>query len=218
MRPSNEPFSALLERHPELTANRPELDSALEVLATTFRNGRQVLVCGNGGSAADAEHIVGELMKSMSCERSLGRAPRAALSRCTPQEMAADGSYLADRLENALPAISLGSHCALVSAIANDTGADMVFSQQVFGYGREGDLLWALSTSGRSRNVVLAAITAKSRGVSVLAMTGESGEPLGRLADVWVRVPVADTPTVQELHVAVYHSLCAELERRIFGA
>ena len=126
--------------------------------------------------------------------------------------------YLLAHLERALPVIDLGSHQTLLSAIGNDTGADMGFAQQVIGYGRPGDVLWGLSTSGRSRNVDLAAATAKARGLSVLAFTGSSPSPLGDLADVSVRVPAESTPQVQELHLPIYHSLCEMLEAFFFSS
>ena len=132
-----------------------------------------------------------------------------------PPDLADDAAYLADRLEEALRAVSLNSQIGLLSAVANDTGADMSIAQQVYGYGRPGDTFWALSTSGRSRNIVLGAIAAKAVGVAVLALTGEPGEPLGGLADVWVRVPTGNVARAQELHLAAYHALCGALEEEI---
>ncbi len=199
----------LLRRHPELDATA--VRAAFALLAAAFLAGGKVLVCGNGGSAADAEHIVGELMKGMNTRRTAPAFVRAALP---PGEL---GEYLADRLEQALPAISLVSQAGLITAIGNDTAADLVFAQQVLGYGRPGDVLWAISTSGRARNVMLAAVTARAAGLRVLAMTGAGGLPLGDHADVQIAVPGETTPAVQELHLPVYHALCAALEAQFCG-
>jgi D-sedoheptulose 7-phosphate isomerase len=210
-------FDNLLERHPELRPTAAQLDAAFDLLVQTYKAGGTVYVGGNGGSAADAEHIVGELMKGMERRRPVTAEIRAALVAAAPAALADEATYLGDRLEGALRTVSLNSQIGLVSAVANDTGADMSMAQQVYGYGRRNDTFWALSTSGRSRNVVLAAIAAKAAGVAVLALTGEPGEPLGGLADVWVRVPTQNVARAQELHLAVYHALCGSLEEEFFG-
>ena len=156
-------------------------------------------------------------MKGMERPRPVPDGVRSALAAAAPPGFADDAAYLADRLELALPTVSLTSQTSLLTAVANDTAADMAIAQQVSGYGRPGDTFWALSTSGRSRNMVLGALAAKAAGVGVLALTGEPGEPLGGLADVWVKVPVQDVAGAQELHLAVYHALCAALEEEFFG-
>jgi D-sedoheptulose 7-phosphate isomerase len=211
--PQAEVFRHLLARYPALGPLEGDIVAAFELLASTFGAGGKVLVCGNGGSAADAEHIVGELMKTMTSSRRLSAPEQRAFQAKVPGEV---GVYLSAHLEGALPTISLGAHSALATAIQNDTGGDMVFAQQVYGYGRPGDLLWAFSTSGRSRNVVLAAATAVAAGVKVLAFTGEMQSPLGELASVAVRVPAAATPEIQELHLPIYHAVCEALEQRFF--
>jgi D-sedoheptulose 7-phosphate isomerase len=210
-------FAGLVERHPELEPVAVQLDAAFDLLVRTFAGGGTVYVGGNGGSAADAEHIVGELMKGMERRRPVSAGTRSALAAAAPPDFAADAAYLADRLELALRAVSLTSQTGLLTAVANDTAADMAIAQQVHGYGRPGDTFWALSTSGRSQNMVLGAIAARAAGVGVLALTGDPGEPLGGLADVWVKVPAGDVARVQELHLAVYHALCAALEEEFFG-
>ncbi len=207
-------FGGLLERHPDLSGVMPRVDDALALLFRTIDAGGTIYVGGNGGSAADAEHIVGELMKGMEHRRPLDDAARAALARTAPAAMASEVSYLADRLEGAVRAVCLTSQSGLLSAIANDTAGDMGMAQQVHGYGRPGDLLWALSTSGTSRNVVLATLTARAAGVRVLAMTGAGGHRLGELADVWIAVPATDVARVQELHQPLYHALCGAIEQR----
>ena len=182
--PEAEVFGHLLSRYPALAPLEGDIVAAFELLASTFQGGGKVLVCGNGGSAADAEHIVGELMKTMASSRRLSAPQRQAF-----QEKVAGptGVYLSEHLEGALPTIALGAHTALATAVQNDTAGDMVFAQQVYGYGRPGDLLWVFSTSGRSRNVVLAAATAMATGMRLLAFTGESESPLGETANVVVR-------------------------------
>jgi D-sedoheptulose 7-phosphate isomerase len=199
----------LVRRRPEIVSVADQVQAAFDLLCTAFAGGHKVLTCGNGGSAADAGHIVGELMKSMSRRRPLLDDQNAAFSVVASAEQR---DYLLAHLERALPVIDLGSQQTLLSAIGNDTAGDMGFAQQVVGYGRPGDVLWGLSTSGRSRNVILAAATAKARGLSVLAFTGASPSPLGDLADVSVRVPAESTPQVQELHLPIYHALCEMLE------
>jgi D-sedoheptulose 7-phosphate isomerase len=201
-----------------LRAVGDRLTAAAELLGGCWRQGHRVYVCGNGGSAADAEHIVGELMKSMAQPRPLPPLERAALEDGAPPQFSDDAAYLAAHLEGSLPAVCLSSQSSLLTAVANDQGADLVFAQQVHGYGRPGDVLWALSTSGRSRNVVLAALAARARAMPVLAMTGRGKGPLGELAQVWVPVPATDVGDVQELHRPVYHALCRALEEAFFPA
>lgn len=211
-------FEPLMRRHPQLRTVSGAVDAAFRILSGAYRAGHRVLVCGNGGSAADAEHIVGELMKSMARPRPLSVEARRALMAGAPETMSGDARYLADHLEEALPAISLVSQTSLLLAVSNDQSPDVCFAQQVLGYGRAGDVLWALSTSGRSRNVVLAALTARAQGMPVIAMTGSDGDRLGALADAWIRVPAPGAGEAQELHEAVYHALCAALEAELLGS
>jgi D-sedoheptulose 7-phosphate isomerase len=206
-------FRHLISRYPALAPVDGDIVAAFDLLAAAFAGGGKVLVCGNGGSAADAEHIVGELMKTMVTRRRLPASEQQDLRDRFPGEM---GAYLAETLEGALPTIALGAHSSLATAIQNDTRGDMVFAQQVYGYGRPGDVLWAFSTSGRSRNVVLAGATAIARGLKVLAFTGEMQGPLSALASAAVMVPASTTPEVQEFHLPIYHALCEALEQRFF--
>lgn len=209
-----------LARHPELVVVGRQLAAAVEMLADCRRSGHVVYLCGNGGSAADAEHIVGELMKGMCRRRPLPAAARSALSASCPPELAvelgADAERLADSLDEAFPAVCLSSQSALLTAIANDLAGDLGFAQQVHGYARPGDVLWALSTSGRSKNVLLAALAARARGARVLALTGSPGRPLTGLADVAIATPGGDVAAVQELHRVVYHAVCRTLEEELF--
>lgn len=207
------PFEGLLARHDVLRPMSGAIVAAFHLLISAFECGHKVLVCGNGGSAADSAHIVGELMKGMTKRRSLAPADIGALQRLEHREMA---DYLLKHLEGALPAIDLSSQSALLAAIGNDTAGDMGFAQQVQGYGQPGDVLWALSTSGRSRNVLLAAEAARAKRLVVLAFTGPTESPLATIADVAVRAPGQSVQEIQEVHLSVYHTLCEMVELRVF--
>lgn len=193
----------LLERYPVLRACEREIAEALELLTETYRKGGKVLVCGNGGSCSDAEHIVGELMKSF-------RLPRPVTDERIP-------AHLRGRLQGALPAISLPSQTAILSAFGNDVDPETSYAQLVYGYAREGDAVIGLSTSGNSKNVVAAIETAKALGARTLALTGKKESRLSAIADVTIRVPETETYRVQELHLPIYHCLCAKLEETFFG-
>jgi D-sedoheptulose 7-phosphate isomerase len=204
-------LSVLIERHPGLAPARASIGAAFDLLSAVLRAGRGVLVCGNGGSAADSEHITGELAKPCALPRPLPPEQAAAL------RAAGDDGYLAGALRGGLPVLSLVSQAALVSAIANDQAADVVFAQQVLAYGRPGDLLWALTTSGGSVNVLHALRTARALGLRTLAMTGPSGTRLAELCDVLIVAPGADTQQVQESHLPIYHALCLAIEAERYG-
>ena len=203
----------LIATYPELETCASDIQAAFDILRTCYRNGGKVLTCGNGGSAADAEHIVGELMKGYLLKRSVSDEMRTKLTSVNPQ----DGAYLASHLQGALPAISLVSQSSLISAIANDTATDMVFAQQVYGYGREGDTLIGLSTSGNSRNVMYAIQVARALGLHTIALTGPTGGALKSMTEVCICAPGESTPTVQEHHLPIYHVLCAMLEEELFA-
>jgi len=205
-------YDLLFERYPALDSLRGELLAAHELLCEAFRGGGKLLCCGNGGSAADAGHIVGELMKSFLIPRPLSDGGKTALAA-----LGDDGAYLAGTLERGLPAISLCAHEALMTAVANDTAADTIFAQQVTALGRKGDVLLAISTSGNSRNCVLAAVAARACGMHVIALTGEGGGRLAGIADVTLAVPERETYRVQELHLPLYHALCAGIEAEFYG-
>lgn len=198
-------LAELFSAYPALRPLDGELRRAFALLRAAFRGGGKLLVCGNGGSAADSAHIVGELMKGFRKKRPLPPGEAAAL----PKEIAA-------RLQGALPALDLTALSALSTAIANDVDAEMVFAQQVYGYGRAGDALLALSTSGGSKNVSNAARVARARGLTVLSLTGEKESELSALSDVCLRLPARETARVQEYTLPVYHALCALLEDEFF--
>jgi D-sedoheptulose 7-phosphate isomerase len=203
----------LIATYPDLESCAPDIEAAFQALRTCYQNGGKVLTCGNGGSAADSEHIVGELMKGYLLKRPLSEQVRAKLISTSPQ----DGDYLAGHLQGAMPAISLVSQTSLLSAIANDTAADIVFAQQVYAYGREGDVVIGLSTSGNSRNVILAVQVARALRMPTIGLTGPTGSALKPLCDVCICVPKEDTPGIQERHLPIFHVLCAMLEEEFFG-
>ena len=203
----------LISTYPELETCAPDIQAAYETLRASYHLGGKVLTCGNGGSAADAEHIVGELMKGYLLKRSVSEKVHKKLLAAAPQA----GDYLASHLQGALPAISLVSQTSLLSAIANDTAADMAFAQQVYAYGRKGDALIGLSTSGNASNVIHASEVARLLGLHIIALTGPTGGALKRLCDVCICVPEESTPAIQERHLPIYHVLCAMLEEEFFA-
>lgn len=204
-------FEELFNDYSALIECRDDVKKAYEILEATYKNGGKVLVCGNGGSAADCEHIVGELMKGFHLKRSLAENEISAFSSYE------NGVEIAKTIQKGLPAISLVSHTGLMTAYINDCDADSVFAQQVYGYMNEGDTLIALSTSGNSENVVRAAITAKVKGGNVVAFTGANGGRLAGLCDSTVALPSTDTAKIQEYTLPLYHCLCAMLEEEFFG-
>lgn len=203
----------LIERYPQLIVCREEIIEAYEILESAYNHGRKLLVSGNGGSASDSEHIVGELMKEFRLKRKV-YANQAESLRQIDMEM---GKVLAENLQGALPAICLTGHSALSTAFMNDSNADLIFAQQVNGYGKPGDVYLGISTSGNSKNVLYAAITAKSKGLKVIGLSGEKVNKLMTFADVCIRVPESETYKIQELHLPVYHCLCLMLEEKFFG-
>ncbi|RAV20687.1 D-sedoheptulose-7-phosphate isomerase [Paenibacillus contaminans] len=207
----NPKLEACLAKYPELSVCAGDIGRAFETMRDCYRNGGKVLLAGNGGSAADCEHIVGELMKGFMSKRPVPTLMRERLSR-----LAGEGEYLADRLQGALPAISLVSQTALASAFANDVAADMVFAQQVYGYGRPGDVFVGLSTSGNSLNVLHALQVAKTLDLRTIGLTGRTGGRMSEICDVTIRVPHDRTPDIQERHLPVYHTLCMMLEEEFF--
>jgi len=207
-----EQLTRLVARYPALAGCRDEIAAAAEQLVACFRGGGKLLLCGNGGSAADCEHIAGELLKGFERERPLPGGLRERL-----EAAGAIGGELAGRLQAGLPAISLCGHPSLASALANDVEPALVFAQLVCALGAKGDALMALSTSGKARNVVLAAVTARALGMSVVGLSGRGGGDLGQWCDVLIDVPGSTTAEVQELHLPVYHHLCRVLEAQFFS-
>ena len=206
-------IDTLIERYPILEECRESISDAYTIMEESYSNGGKLLIAGNGGSAADSEHMAGELMK------------RFRLPRPVPEEFADRlretdpvlGADLAGKLERSLTAIPLVAHEALSTAYINDVDGLGVFAQQVYGFGRKGDVFIGITTSGNSRNVILAAVTARALGMKVIALTGISGGKICSCSDVVVRVPASETYIVQELHLPVYHCWCQMLEDKFFG-
>ncbi len=203
----------LIERYPVLAGVREDIWAAYEVIADCYVNGGKLLIAGNGGSAADAEHMVGELMKGFVKPRKLGKEMADKLI-AVDGEM---GQALADKLQGALPAIALVDHVALSTAYLNDMDPLLGFAQQLNGYGEEGDVFLGISTSGNSKNVLYACTVAKAKGMKVIGLAGRDGGRLREMSDVAVVVPEEETYKIQELHLPVYHGLCLMLEERFFG-
>lgn len=208
-----EQLNLLIERYPKLAVCKEDIKKAYELLEAAYSNGRKLLVCGNGGSASDSEHIVGELMKEFKLKRKVYSDQSTALKAIDPEL----GQVLADNLQGALPAICLTGHSSLTTAFMNDANADLVFAQQVNGYGKPGDVFLGISTSGNSKNVLFAAVNAKAKGLKVIGLTGAKESKLMKYADVCIRVPESETYKIQEYHLPVYHCLCLMLEEKFFG-
>lgn len=204
----------LISRYPKLEECRQQIMEAYMILEECFDSEGKLLIAGNGGSAADAEHIAGELMKSF-------KLPRPVPLEFANRMQAIDaerGKILAKNLERGLPAIPLVAHEALSTAYLNDVDGFGVFAQQLYGFGRSGDVFLAISTSGNSKNVLNAAIVAKALEMKVIGLTGNDGGELAKVADAVIKVPEMETYQIQELHLPVYHCLCLMLEERFFGA
>ena len=207
-------LSLLTQRYPVLSAISDDIFNVFELLRSCFDNGGKVLICGNGGSAADAEHIVGELMKGFMLRRELSDEDKQLFD----ESGLSDPQNFVSRLQGALPAIALSAHNALNTAFSNDVDADMIFAQQVWGYSKDSpDALIALSTSGNSTNVVNAVKTARAIGIDSIGITGQNESALSKLCTVCLCIPETETFKVQELTMPIYHALCAALEEYFFG-
>ena len=204
----------LIMRYPHLECCKGNIIIAFEFIRDCYKNGGKLLVCGNGGSAADAEHIVGELMKGFKKARHLASIEVEKLVEIDSLM----GRTLADNLQGALPAIALDGHPALTTAYMNDCEPIICFAQQVYGYGCKNDVLFAISTSGNSRNVLYAVVAAKALGMVVIGLTGENDSKLSAMSDVCIRVPSTETYQIQELHLPIYHCLCLMLEDYFFNS
>lgn len=196
----------LIERYPNLKCVKDDVVKAINVIVDSYNAGGKVLLCGNGGSASDCEHISGEFLKGFLSKRPI-----------------ADGEYetisgvAREKLQKGIPAIPLTSLTALVSAFSNDVDAEWTYAQMVFALGKKGDVFIGLSTSGNAKNVRFGAETSKALGMTTISLTGEKENPLSSTSDVAIRVPETETFKVQELHLPVYHAICAEVENILFG-
>ncbi|MBQ8934286.1 MAG: SIS domain-containing protein [Lachnospiraceae bacterium] len=202
----------LIMRHPELGTVKNNIAEAYEIIRSSYEKGGKLLVAGNGGSAADSEHIVGELMKGFVKKRPVPEDFRKALMAVNETE----GEKLAEHLQGALPAVSLTCHEGLSTAYSNDVDGEYTFAQQLYGFGRPGDVFLAISTSGGSRNILAAAVVAKAMGIRVVGLSGKTGGKLKDLSDCAIVVPSSETFLIQELHLPVYHALCLMLEETFF--
>jgi D-sedoheptulose 7-phosphate isomerase len=202
----------LTGRYPQLFPLRNDIQKAAEALIECYQQGKKVLVCGNGGSCSDSDHIVGELMKGFENIRPVSSNLKDQLKTIAGER----GMYLAGKLQQGLPAISLTAHNALITAVSNDTDPDLIFAQQIVGYGNAGDILIAISSSGNSQNVIDAMITAKAKEVVVIGLTGETGGKMKAFCDILINVPGRSTAHIQELHLPVYHALCLMVESHFF--
>lgn len=202
----------LLERYPELKEQRDNILAVYKVLEESYANGGQLLVAGNGGSAADSEHIVGELMKAFIKPRKLQDDLQNKLKSIDEKL----GTVLANNLQGALPSIAVTGHVGLSTAYLNDCNPLLSFAQQVNGFGREGDVFLGISTSGNSENILYALVTAKAKGMKTIGLSGRDGGKMKAFCDEIIIVPEKETFKIQELHLPVYHALCLMLEERFF--
>lgn len=209
-------FSELISRYPALEICRADLISAVEKICNCFSNGNKILICGNGGSAADSLHIVGELMKGFNLPRKIEIFDKNFVERAE-KLFPADVDYFKKNLQCTLPAISLVSEISLSTAVANDNAADLIFAQQVLGLGKHGDILLAISTSGNSANVLYAAKVAKVLGLEIISLTGRTGGKLKNISDVTICAPADFAYTIQEFHLPIYHALCIAAENEFFS-
>ncbi len=203
----------LIKRYPILQNIEEDIIDAYLMMEECYKNGGKLLIAGNGGSAADSEHIAGELMKRFKIQRPVSSEMAEELIKIDPER----GSKLAENLECSLMAIPLVAHEALTTAYINDVDGQGVFAQQLFGFGRKGDVFLGISTSGNSKNIMNATVVARALGIKVIGLTGETGGELSQVADVVVRVPQKETYMIQELHLPIYHCWCLMLEDKFFG-
>lgn len=203
----------LTERYPVLEQVEEPIYNAYVLLKECYEKGHKLLAAGNGGSAADSEHIVGELMKGFKKKRPLPQELVSGLEAADPEA----GRLLAQKLQGSLPAVALTGHPGLSTAFLNDVDGQMIYAQQVLGYGIAGDVFLGISTSGNSANIYYACVAAKAKGLKVIGLTGRDGGDLKRISDVAVVAPETETYKIQELHLPIYHTLCLMLEEYFFG-
>lgn len=200
------------ERHTDLISLKEQILQACDMVKTAFLNGNKLLLCGNGGSCADCDHIAGEFLKGFLLKRPVP----AEIQNAMTEKYGELGAEIAGKLQMGLPTVSLVTHSAAISAFENDVDPELIYAQQVLAYGKPGDVLIGISTSGGANNVAAAVMTANSIGVKTIGLTGKDGGKLARLADLALIMPKCDTYRIQEDHLAVYHLLCAVVEYEIF--
>ncbi|MHB1275962.1 MAG: D-sedoheptulose-7-phosphate isomerase [Candidatus Humimicrobiaceae bacterium] len=202
----------LIRKYPDIEECIPDINLTIELMIGSINCNGKVLTCGNGGSASDAEHIVGELMKGFIHPRNLESKEIESIMQLYPEI----GNEIVKNLQKPIPAISLASNISFITAYSNDVNPEYIFAQQVYGLGNKGDVLLCLSTSGNSKNVINAAMVAKVKGVNIIGFTGKSGGMLKGYSDVLIKAPSLSTPEIQEYHIAIYHAICAQIEEDIF--
>ena len=205
-------MNSLIQKYPTLKSCENEINLAVNKIISAYKNNKKLLVCGNGGSASDAEHIVGELMKGFISKRPLADDEKQKLIAADNEK----GKILANLLQKPLRAISLVTSVSLATAFANDVAAELIFAQQVYGLGDEGDIFLGISTSGNAENVALAVVAAKAKGIFTIGLTGKNGGKLKNLCDLAIVVPSDCTPDIQELHLPIYHYICKTVEQQLF--
>lgn len=206
-------IDTLLTRYPQLSVCKDDIISAYNIMEEAYNHDHKLLIAGNGGSAADSEHIAGELMKRFKTPRPVPQSFAEKLVSIDPVR----GESLSINLERGLMAIPLVAHEAMTTAYINDVDGLGVFAQQLYGFGRPGDVFLAISTSGNSKNVMSATVVARALGIKVIGLTGAKGGELAKVSDVAIKVPETETYMIQELHLPVYHCLCLMLEDKFFG-
>jgi len=202
----------LIQRYPALAVCEQGIRKSYGIMADSYAAGGKLLIAGNGGSCSDSDHICGELLKSFIKKRKPEQSFLDELTKIDPDT----GAYLADKLQGSLPAISLCNQGALMTASLNDVDGNVMFAQQVNGYGVKGDVFLGISTSGNSKDVIYAMVVAKAKGLKTVALSGKTGGKIAKLADAAIVVPEEETFKIQELHLPVYHALCLQLEERFF--
>jgi len=206
-------LNELMSRYPVLEPNGPDLLKALSILLECHANGNKILICGNGGSAADSEHISGELVKGFMLRRHISEGDAEVFNK-----LGEDGICLTESLQQGIRAIPLPSYAAGMTAYINDMEPNLVYAQLTYALGMKGDVLLPISTSGNSKNTYFATLVAKTKGMKTIALSGKTGGKLNDICDVCIKVPEDETFKIQELHLPVYHFLCSALESELFEA
>jgi putative phosphoheptose isomerase len=203
----------LIERYPSLDICKQDILLSVEMLINCYQNKNKLLICGNGGSASDSQHIVGELMKSFRLKRKIPIEIQEQIEDKFPQS----SQYYIENLEEPLTAISLVGETSLITAYSNDKAPDLIFAQQVYGLSNAGDILLAISTSGNSKNVLYACEIAQIKGMKIIGLTGQSGGKMNNICDILIKTPEIETYKIQEYHLPIYHAICLAIEEEFFG-
>lgn len=202
----------LVERYPALSVCKADIESAAKTIIDSYEAGGKLLVAGNGGSAADSDHITGELLKSFIKKRKPEKEFLESLSEIDQET----GKYLEDKLQGSLPAVALSNNSALMTASLNDVDGNVMFAQQVMGLGKKSDVFLGITTSGNSKDIIYALVVAKTKGLKTIALTGKDGGKAKTIADISIVVPQEETFKIQELHLPVYHALCLTVEEHFW--